>query len=193
MEKISASLTPSADRWITIGHCCFLFFVNLNKISLAKNINNFMSISNVTYFSTLVNCRRFSTAQQFDLQWSIYEKLHLHAENFTVLKQHMFTWRYIEVYWWQYNLVICCLGAGFHTIDRTVLFERLKFDLDICETAFIWFNIRVTSQWARWRLKASPASHDCSLNRLFRHRPKKTSKLCVTDLYDRWIPRTKGR
>ena len=38
--------------------------------------------------------------------------------------------------------------------------------------------ITVTSQWARRRLK-SP-THDCLLNRLFRHRPKKTSNLRVT-------------
>ena len=41
--------------------------------------------------------------------------------------------------------------------------------------------------------------HDCLLNRLFKHRSKKTSKLRVTGLCvrgeftgDRWIPRTKG-
>ena len=32
--------------------------------------------------------------------------------------------------------------------------------------------------------------HDCLLNRLFRHRSKKTSKPHVTD---RWLPRTKGQ
>ena len=37
--------------------------------------------------------------------------------------------------------------------------------------------------------------HDCLLNRLFRHRSKKTPKLRVTGLCvgDRWIPRTKGQ
>ena len=40
----------------------------------------------------------------------------------------------------------------------------------------------MTSYWARWRLK-SPASRFCLLNRLFRHRSKKTSKLRVTGLF----------
>ena len=45
----------------------------------------------------------------------------------------------------------------------------------------IWtINIPVTSQWARWRLK-SPA-HGCLLNRSFRRRSKKTSKLRATGL-----------
>ena len=40
--------------------------------------------------------------------------------------------------------------------------------------------------------------HGCLLNRLFRRKSKKTSKLCVTGLCvgihrDRWIPRTKGQ
>ena len=37
--------------------------------------------------------------------------------------------------------------------------------------------------------------HDCLLNRLFRRRSKKTSKLRVTGLCagDRWIPRTNGQ
>ena len=41
--------------------------------------------------------------------------------------------------------------------------------------------------------------HDCLLDRLFRHRPKKTSKLRVTGFLckeftgDRWIPRTNGQ
>ena len=40
--------------------------------------------------------------------------------------------------------------------------------------------------------------HGCLLNRLFRRRSKKTSKLCVTGLCvgkspDRWLPRTKGQ
>ena len=40
--------------------------------------------------------------------------------------------------------------------------------------------------------------YDCLLNRLFRRRLKKTSKLCVTGLWgeftdDQWIPRTKGQ
>ena len=34
---------------------------------------------------------------------------------------------------------------------------------------------------------------DCLLNRLFGRRSKKTSKLRVTGLGDRWIPRTKGQ
>ena len=35
--------------------------------------------------------------------------------------------------------------------------------------------------------------HDCLLNRLFRYRSKKASKLRVTGLCDRWIPRTEGQ
>ena len=42
------------------------------------------------------------------------------------------------------------------------------------------YYITVTSLWAWWRLK-SPA-YNCSLNRLFRQRSKKTSKLHVTGL-----------
>ena len=40
--------------------------------------------------------------------------------------------------------------------------------------------ITMTSLWARWCLKAQP--HDCLLNRWFRHRSKKTSKLHITGL-----------
>ena len=47
-----------------------------------------------------------------------------------------------------------------------------------------WFAnvlpITVTSKWARWRLKHQP--YDCLLNRLFRRRSQKTSKLRVTGL-----------
>ena len=35
--------------------------------------------------------------------------------------------------------------------------------------------------------------HDCLLNRLFRHRSKKTSELRLTGLCPRWIPHTKGQ
>ena len=54
----------------------------------------------------------------------------------------------------------------------------------------------VTLQW-RHNERDGVANHrslDCILNRLFRRRSKKTSKLCVTGLCgERWIPRTKGQ
>ena len=49
------------------------------------------------------------------------------------------------------------------------------------DSAILWYSITVTSIWARWRLNQQ--SHDCLLNRLFRRRSKKTSKLRITGLW----------
>ena len=51
--------------------------------------------------------------------------------------------------------------------------------------------ITATSKWARRRLE-SPASRLLH-NRVFRRRSKETSQLCVTGLFHRWIPHTKGQ
>ena len=68
---------------------------------------------------------------------------------------------------------------------------------------FIWFIThfhRVAPHVIAWQWRqngrdsvSNHQPHDCLLNRLFRRRSKKTSKLRVTDLCaDRWIPRTNG-
>ena len=61
----------------------------------------------------------------------------------------------------------------------------------------IWWHLMYTLRW-RQNGRDSISNHqphDCLLNRLFRRRPKKTSKLRVTGLCarDRWIPRTNGQ
>ena len=61
--------------------------------------------------------------------------------------------------------------------------KRMKSQRDhFHDEASMKFNrhITMTSQWARWRLKSS--AHGCLLNRLFRRRSMKTSKLRVTGL-----------
>ena len=65
-------------------------------------------------------------------------------------------------------------SGGFSFILRfPILASRDRFDDGVA-------IITMTSWWAHG--VSNPRRLDCSLNRLFRHRWKETSKLCVTDL-----------
>ena len=85
-------------------------------------------------------------------------------------------------------LVFCSLGTS------NSRFRFLRWHIFMC---ILQWTVK---QWLslQWRHNGHDSvsnhqPHDCLLNRLFRRRSKKTSKLRVTGLWDRWIPRTNGQ
>ena len=64
-----------------------------------------------------------------------------------------------------------------------------------CKWLQLWSSLYPTLQWRHNECDgvSNHQPRDCLFKRLFRRRSKKTSKLRVNDLFDRWIPHTKGQ
>ena len=95
------------------------------------------------------------------------------------------------------TIVLPCISWWSHwnaSVDRTPV-NAINGYTVIKWVAVTWFK----DYALRWRHNerdsvSNHQPHDCLLNRLFRRRSKKTSKLRVTGLcVDRWIPRTNGQ
>ena len=84
--------------------------------------------------------------------------------------------QYIDIYLKQ----MMFLKQFFGVVSYHFIFCSMKIDKYGSPEPIQPTHITMTSKWVRWRLKSQP--HDCLLNRLFRRRLKKTSKLRVTGL-----------
>ena len=124
--------------------------------------------ANSTYSS---HCRRESTHRCCDIKAQTFAWVYLHA--------------------WEINLYIyvICMCAKFMNVNGCLPIGALQIAPDVC-ISFIMDMESIDESKTRplqWRHNGRGSGsnhqpHDCFLNRLFRHRSKKTSKLRVTGL-----------
>ena len=148
---------------------------------------------------------KYFTVKKFQLKYRINKKLYLN----TVPQHRLFkiNWRTVveqshrKIFYypritphrlWKRRISLLVHASTEYHSPLYMFFIRNISDIKI-RTA----NLGLLST-LRWRHNgrddvSNHQPHDCLINRLFRRRSKKTAKLRVTGLWDRWIPRTYGQ